>query len=30
VEGLAILARLPVTVAGPLRYCTGFRVAPFV
>src|SRR3954462_13084451 len=22
--------RLPVTVAGPRRYCTGFRVAPFV
>src|SRR4051812_27906253 len=30
VEGLAIVARLPVTVAGPRRSCTGFRVAPFV
>ena len=30
VEGLAAMARLPVTVAGPRRSCTGFRVAPFV
>ncbi len=22
--------QLPVTVAGPRRHCTGFRVAPFV
>ena len=29
-ESLAAMARLPVTVAGPRRSCTGFRVAPFV
>src|SRR5215218_9731193 len=28
--GLAREGRVPVTVAGPRRICTGFRVAPFV
>jgi hypothetical protein len=28
--GLALKGQVPVTVAGPRRTCTGFRVSPFV